>query len=301
MKSREEQQEQQQQRMNLRKQCSVGLQSSHFVLLSKQWGEATVQLFQGQRNKRKAAQAFEGAPLNGEALLLPSVWHLALCNVTSEGSLVGPACMVGHHSAYLESAASVFKLSQTYSLSCTICPSPVMHAAKCMRDAVHTSYLQAALMCHQSNLVIHPHFRSWCFVGFHKQVGVAEPTQPHPPAKADLLVPDRQSFPFQTAVPSAVPNVPLPKAGPLVLDWQGTPKQAAAPPQSPAGVPAAVPTLSQGSHQPAVSHDSSPAIDLSSPQAKPRSIAPIVVDLTEEVWVVSLAPLSIDSVPLWVK
>ena len=54
-----------------------------------------------------------------------------------------------------------------------------------------------------------------------------------------------------------------------------------------------MPTLSQGSHQPAVSQDSSPAIDLSIPQAKPQSTAPIVVDLTEEVWVVSSAPLSV--------
>ena len=63
-KTQDEQQKQQQQRMKLRDQCSVGLQSGHFALLSRQWGEA-VQLFQGQRNKRKAAQAFEGAPVNG--------------------------------------------------------------------------------------------------------------------------------------------------------------------------------------------------------------------------------------------
>lgn len=63
-KTQEEQQQQQQQRTKLRDQCSVGLQSGHFALLSSQWGEA-VQLFQGQRNKRKAAQAFEGAPANG--------------------------------------------------------------------------------------------------------------------------------------------------------------------------------------------------------------------------------------------
>ena len=159
-KSREEQQEKQQQRMKLRKQCSVGLQSSHFVLLSRQWREATVQLFQGQRNKRKAAQAFEGAPLNGEALMI--AFGMASCcvrsDVTSEGSLVWQLDMAGHQSAYPESAASVFKLSQTYSLPCTSCPSPVMHAVTCMLDAVHTSYLQAALMCHQSNLVIHTQF-----------------------------------------------------------------------------------------------------------------------------------------------
>ena len=59
------QEEQQQQRLKLRDQCSVGLQSGHFALLSRQWGQA-VQLFQGQRNKRKAAQAFEGAPVNGD-------------------------------------------------------------------------------------------------------------------------------------------------------------------------------------------------------------------------------------------
>jgi len=63
-KTQEEQQKQQQQRSKLRDQCSVGLQSGHFALLSRQWGEA-VQLFQGQRNKRKAAQAFAGAPVNG--------------------------------------------------------------------------------------------------------------------------------------------------------------------------------------------------------------------------------------------
>jgi len=63
-KTQDEQQKQQQQRMKLRDQCSVGLQSGHFALLSRQWGEA-VQLFQGQRNKRKAAQAFAGAPVNG--------------------------------------------------------------------------------------------------------------------------------------------------------------------------------------------------------------------------------------------
>lgn len=63
-KTQDGQQKQQQQRLKLREQCSVGLQSGHFVLLSRQWGEAA-QLFQRQRNKRKATQAFEGVPVNG--------------------------------------------------------------------------------------------------------------------------------------------------------------------------------------------------------------------------------------------
>ena len=63
-KTEEEQQEQHQQRIKLREQCIVGLKSGHFVLLSRHLGE-TVKLLQGQRSKRKAAQALEDAPLNG--------------------------------------------------------------------------------------------------------------------------------------------------------------------------------------------------------------------------------------------
>ena len=65
-KTEEEQKVQQQQRAKLREDCSVGMQPGNFVMLSKQWGEV-VQVLQGQRNKRKAAQAFEDAPLNGDA------------------------------------------------------------------------------------------------------------------------------------------------------------------------------------------------------------------------------------------
>lgn len=63
-KTDEEQREQQQQRVRLRDDCSMGLQPGHFVMLSKQWGQV-VKVLQTQRNKRKAAQAFEDAPLNG--------------------------------------------------------------------------------------------------------------------------------------------------------------------------------------------------------------------------------------------
>ena len=37
----------------------------HFVMLSRQWGPV-VKLLQGQRNKRKANQAFQDVPLIGE-------------------------------------------------------------------------------------------------------------------------------------------------------------------------------------------------------------------------------------------
>ena len=66
-KTEEEHRKQQQQRVRLRDDCSMGLQPGHFVMLSKQWGEV-VKVLQGQRNKRKAAQAFEDAPLNGAPL-----------------------------------------------------------------------------------------------------------------------------------------------------------------------------------------------------------------------------------------
>ncbi|DBB05752.1 TPA: hypothetical protein ACH3X1_012350 [Trebouxia sp. C0004] len=168
-KTQDEQQKQQQQRLKLRDQCSVGLQSGHFVLLSRQWGEAA-QLFQGQRNKRKAAQAFEGAPVNG----------------------------------------------------------------------------------------------------YHKQTE-AEPTGS-----------DGQNFPFQSAVPSKVPTVSVPKAGSTLPDWQSSPFSAATLPKPFAGPPTAAPALSQGSNQASASHDSSPAVDLTSPKMKPWDAEPGVVDLTEE-------------------
>ena len=64
-KTAEEQQQQQQQHMKLREQCSVGMQSGHFVLVSRQLGDAA-KVLHSQRNKRKAAQAFDEAPMNGE-------------------------------------------------------------------------------------------------------------------------------------------------------------------------------------------------------------------------------------------
>ena len=66
-KTAEEQQLQQQQRMKLREQCSVGMQSGHFVLLSRQLRDAA-KVLHNQRNKRKAAQAFDETPMNGECL-----------------------------------------------------------------------------------------------------------------------------------------------------------------------------------------------------------------------------------------
>ena len=57
--------EQQQQRTKLREECSLGMMPGHFVMLSKQWG-SIVKLLQGQRNKRKADQAFQDVPLTGE-------------------------------------------------------------------------------------------------------------------------------------------------------------------------------------------------------------------------------------------
>ncbi|DBA70751.1 TPA: hypothetical protein ACH3X2_011649 [Trebouxia sp. C0005] len=168
-KTQDEQQKQQQQRLKLRDQCSVGLQSGHFALLSRQWGEA-VQSFQGQRSKRKAAQAFEDAPVNG----------------------------------------------------------------------------------------------------YHKQT------------KAEPQGSDGQSFPFQSAVPSKVPIVPVPKAGSTLPDWQTSPFSVAALPRPSAGPPNPAPALSQGSNQASASHDSSPAVDLTSPNMKPRVAEPGVLDLTEE-------------------
>ncbi|KAL0020378.1 hypothetical protein WJX79_011139 [Trebouxia sp. C0005] len=129
-KTQDEQQKQQQQRLKLRDQCSVGLQSGHFALLSRQWGEA-VQSFQGQRSKRKAAQAFEDAPVNG----------------------------------------------------------------------------------------------------YHKQT------------KAEPQGSDGQSFPFQSAVPSKVPIVPVPKAGSTLPDWQTSPFSVAALPRPSAGPPNPAPAL----------------------------------------------------------
>lgn len=61
----EEQQQQQQQRGKLREECSVGMMPGHFVMLSRQWGPV-VKLLQGQRNKRKAEQAFQEVPFTGE-------------------------------------------------------------------------------------------------------------------------------------------------------------------------------------------------------------------------------------------
>ena len=68
-KTAEEQQLQEQQRMKLREQCSAGMQPGHFVLLSRQLGDAA-KVLHSQRNKRKAAQAFDEAPMNGERLSL---------------------------------------------------------------------------------------------------------------------------------------------------------------------------------------------------------------------------------------
>ena len=93
---------------------------------------------------------------------------------------------------------------------------------------------------------------------------------------------DGQNFPFQSAFPSKVPIVPVPKAGSTLPDWQSSPFSAATLPKPSAGPPTAAPALSQGSDQASASHDSSPAVDLTSPNKKPRVAEPGVVDLTEE-------------------
>ena len=74
-KAEEQQQQQQQQRGKLREECSVGMKPGHFVMLSRQWGPV-VKLLQGQRNKRKADQAFQDVPLTGE----PSHTYLSIHN-----------------------------------------------------------------------------------------------------------------------------------------------------------------------------------------------------------------------------
>ena len=107
-------------------------------------------------------------------------------------------------------------------------------------------------------------------VGYHKQTK-AEPTGS-----------DGQNFPFHSAVPSKVPIVPVPKAGSILPDWQSPPFSAAMLPKPTAGPPTAAPALSQGSNQASASHDSSPAVDLTSPNKKPRVAEPGVVDLTED-------------------
>ena len=66
-KAKAEEQQQQQQRGKLREECSMGMMPGHFVMLSRQWGPV-VKLLQGQRNKRKAHQAFQDVPLPGEPL-----------------------------------------------------------------------------------------------------------------------------------------------------------------------------------------------------------------------------------------
>jgi hypothetical protein len=83
-------------------------------------------------------------------------------------------------------------------------------------------------------------------------------------------------------VPSKVPIIPVPKAGSTLPDWQSSPLSAAMLPKPSAGPPTAAPALSQGSNQASASHDSSPAVDLTSPNMKPRVAEPGVVDLTEE-------------------
>ena len=79
-----------------------------------------------------------------------------------------------------------------------------------------------------------------------------------------------------------MPIVPVPKAGSTLPDWQSSPLSAAMLPKPSAGRPTAAPALSQGSNQASASHDSSPAVDLTSPNMKPRVAEPGVVDLTEE-------------------
>ena len=66
-KAKAEEQQQQQQRGKLREECSMGMMPGHFVMLSRQWGPV-VKLLQGQRNKRKAGQAFQDVPLTGEPM-----------------------------------------------------------------------------------------------------------------------------------------------------------------------------------------------------------------------------------------
>ena len=79
-KTEEEVRKHHQQRVQVREQCSVGMQPGHFVMLSRQCGNAT-KLLQGQRNKRKAAQAFDDAPLNGElSHLLPTLSNIGICS-----------------------------------------------------------------------------------------------------------------------------------------------------------------------------------------------------------------------------
>ena len=79
-----------------------------------------------------------------------------------------------------------------------------------------------------------------------------------------------------------MPIVPVPKAGSTLPDWQTSPFSAATLPKPSAGPPTAAPALSQGSNQASASHDSSPAVDLTSPKMKPRFAEPVMVDLTEE-------------------
>lgn len=60
----QDKQHQQQAKAQLRQNCSVGHQPGYFALVSEQWG-AGLQILQTQRNKRKAAQAFDN-PSPGE-------------------------------------------------------------------------------------------------------------------------------------------------------------------------------------------------------------------------------------------
>lgn len=57
-----EKQQQQHAKARLRQQCSVGHQPGHFSLVSERWGPG-LHMLQAQRNKRKADQAFDTAPL----------------------------------------------------------------------------------------------------------------------------------------------------------------------------------------------------------------------------------------------
>lgn len=79
-----------------------------------------------------------------------------------------------------------------------------------------------------------------------------------------------------------MPIVPVPKAGSTLPDWQSSPFSAGTLPKPSAGPPTAAPALSQGSNQASALHDSSPAVDLTSPKMKPPVAEPGVVDLTEE-------------------
>ena len=90
----EEKHQQQQAKARLRQQCSVGHQPGHFGLVSERWGSG-LQLLQGQRNKRKAAQAFDTAATPGEPTFPGSANFDAvrkLCTASCKQNACDDAC-----------------------------------------------------------------------------------------------------------------------------------------------------------------------------------------------------------------